>query len=141
MKGTSETCLGMADADPLPLVVGWLRAGAEVGLVVRRCWTSCWKALWGAASTPRLGAMVDGGVVTRKVTVHVLHNHFELHRPILHQQKRHLGYLGGTKFCLSALTWPRKLKQWMAGAACLAGGHSYHVAPFPWAFLPVCREL
>lgn len=111
MKGISETCLGMADADSLPFAVGWLRAGAEVGLVVRRCWTSCWKALWGAASTPRLGAMVDGGVVTRRVTVRVLHNHFELHRPILHQQKRHLEYSGGTKFCLSALRWPRKLKQ------------------------------
>lgn len=55
--------------------------------------------------------------------------------------KRHLGYLGGTKFCLSAPRWPRKLKQRMAGAACLAGGHSYHVALFPAAFLPVCREL
>lgn len=85
--------------------------------------------------------MVDGGVVTRRVTVHVLHNHFELHRPNLHQQKRHLGYSGGIKFCLSALRWPRKLKQLMAGAACLAGGCSYRVAQFPWGVLPVCREL
>lgn len=29
MKGTSDTCLGMADADPLPLAVGGLRAGGE----------------------------------------------------------------------------------------------------------------
>lgn len=63
MKGTSETCLGMADADlapcspscqvwsmaveqgwhplPTPWVLGGLRAGGEVGLVVRKCWTSC----------------------------------------------------------------------------------------------------
>lgn len=149
VKGTSGTCLellltwfpvvpaarmehgcgaGLAHSSP-PLVPGGLRAGGGVGLVVRKCWTSCQETLWEAKGFPGLGRWKrwhkEGSVCVLRV-------------PTLHPRSRKsIGVVWRTQiFCLRALGEPTKA---VADAASLAGC-CCPGAWIPGALLPACRE-
>lgn len=137
-----ERGCGAGLASPPPAAIGAGRAGAgEAGQVVRECWTSCWEALWGEERSQDWGATVDGGggyeeggCVCPTGSLQPPRAH-----PASEQQKKHLGYLEGTSILSECSGTANQTS--VADAACLAGGCSYHVAWFPWAVLPICREF